>query len=132
MTNNNCTCICSNWHGGSAVYIADRNCPTHGDIARLAAAAARKLAPRAGRIGMTHTLKTWPEPFDAVNLLDKTFEIRKDDRNYQLGDRLILQEWIPETETYTGREIEFRVTFIGRGAPYPEGYACMSIQEIER
>lgn len=31
MTHADCTCICSNWQGGSAVYIADRNCPTHGE-----------------------------------------------------------------------------------------------------
>ena len=33
-----CTCVYSNWPGGSAVYIADPNCKTHGDNARLAAA----------------------------------------------------------------------------------------------
>lgn len=80
---------------------------------------------------MTHTLKTWPEPFKAVCEGYKTFEIRKDDRNFELGDSLILQEWNPDFETYTGKEIHVRITFIGRGEPYPEGYACMAIKEWE-
>jgi hypothetical protein len=77
---------------------------------------------------MTHTLKTWPEPFDAVDKGWKTFEIRKDDRNFQPGDKLVLQEWDPSTKQYTGREIHYMVRFVGRGAPYPDGYACMSIE----
>lgn len=80
---------------------------------------------------MTHTLKTWLEPFAAVVNGDKTFEIRKDDRNFQVGDSLILQEWCPVQQKYTGKELHMRVTFIGRGEPYPEGYACMAIKEWE-
>lgn len=80
---------------------------------------------------MTHTLKTWPGPFTAVSNGVKTFEIRKDDRNFQVGDSLILQEWLPGQQEYTGKEIYVRVTFVGRGGPYPEGYACMAIKEWE-
>lgn len=39
-----------------------------------------------------HILKTDPEPFQAVKRGDKTHEIRFNDRNFQLGDFLVLQE----------------------------------------
>jgi hypothetical protein len=42
-----------------------------------------------------HTLKTWPEHFDEVIAGRKTFEIRIHDRDYRIGDVLVLREWAP-------------------------------------
>jgi hypothetical protein len=42
---------------------------------------------------MTHTLKTWPEYWDAVDCGDKTFEVRRDDRNFKVGDTVQLIRW---------------------------------------
>ncbi|HBD0694848.1 TPA: DUF3850 domain-containing protein, partial [Enterococcus faecalis] len=39
-----------------------------------------------------HTLKIETEFFKAVKERRKTFEIRKNDRNFQVGDILILEE----------------------------------------
>lgn len=47
-----------------------------------------------------HELKTDPEAFDAVANGHKTFEIRYNDRNYKVGDRLILNK-----TRYTGEEM---------------------------
>lgn len=44
---------------------------------------------------MIHELKTWPEFFDAVERGDKTFEVRLDDRGFQVGDELVLMRWQP-------------------------------------
>ena len=44
---------------------------------------------------MIHTLKILPEYFDAVRRGDKNFELRKDDRNFQVGDIVILNLWMP-------------------------------------
>ena len=40
-----------------------------------------------------HELKIWPEYFDPVEAGLKTFEIRKNDRGFAMGDRLLLREF---------------------------------------
>lgn len=60
----------------------------------------------------THTLKCWPEPFEAMKDGRKPFEIRRNDRDYKVGDILLLQEWRPADEKFTGRELIREVVFI--------------------
>ncbi len=40
-----------------------------------------------------HELKTWPESFRAVRAGAKTHEVRKNDRDFRVGDVLVLWEW---------------------------------------
>lgn len=65
---------------------------------------------------MTHVLKTWPQYFRAIKSGLKTFEIRRDDRGFKVGDTLILKEWQPESPGaipgYTGHDLEVQVTYI--------------------
>ena len=49
----------------------------------------------------THELKTLPEYFELVRTEVKNFEVRKNDRDFKVGDLLILKEWNGE---YTGRD----------------------------
>lgn len=75
-----------------------------------------------------HYLKTWPEYFVEVKKGFKTFEIRKNDRDFKRGDFLILQEYLPDSNKYTGEEIKVIVTYVLDKQPFvPEGYICMSI-----
>lgn len=77
----------------------------------------------------THYLKTHPEPFQAVLERRKKHEWRSNDRDFGVGHTLILQEWDPEKEDYTGRERAVQVTYISRGPAFgiPEGWCVMSI-----
>ena len=59
-----------------------------------------------------HVLKCWPEYFEAVASGAKTFEVRKHDRPFAVGDHIRLREWDPRTAHYTEREADFDVTYI--------------------
>lgn len=81
----------------------------------------------------THHLKTHPEQYQAVIDGRKKFEVRKDDRGFNEGDVLHLEEWDPETEDYTCRVGKFRVTYLLRGSAFgtiPKGVVIMSIESV--
>lgn len=61
---------------------------------------------------VTHELKTVPEHFKAVWRGKKTAEIRWNDRDFSIGDKLLLKEWLPRKRAFTGREIETPITDI--------------------
>jgi hypothetical protein len=76
----------------------------------------------------THDLKTWPRYFGAVMSGAKTFEARKDDRDFEVGDRLMLREWDAETAHYTGAALERYVTYILRGTEHvAPGYCILAL-----
>src|SRR5512134_650630 len=60
----------------------------------------------------THALKTWPIYFQPLYDGKKTFEVRKNDRGFKVGDTLNLLEWDPEMERYTMRSCLARVLYI--------------------
>ncbi len=62
----------------------------------------------------THSLKILPEYFKSVRRGDKTAEIRLDDRDYRIGDVLILSEWKPRKKEFTGRNAVRIITDITR------------------
>jgi len=59
---------------------------------------------------MTHDLKTWPEYFQPIAEGRKTFEIRYNDRDFQVGDTLHLREW-SAAKGYSGNEAWAEVTY---------------------
>jgi hypothetical protein len=61
-----------------------------------------------------HELKTWPEFFVHVFHRRKNFEIRKNDRDFQVGDKLKLREYDPEKQSYSGRTEFRRITYIAK------------------
>ena len=74
-------------------------------------------------------LKTWPEPFAAIRAGLKSWELRKNDRDYRVGDLLALEEWNPDTGMYTGQVTGAVVTWILHGGQFglPGGYVIMSL-----
>lgn len=75
-----------------------------------------------------HELKILPEYFEAVKNGKKTFEVRKNDRNFQVGDILILKEWYDEK--YTSKEIEKEIVYIldSNSGYVIDGYVIMGIK----
>lgn len=81
---------------------------------------------------MTHALKTWPEYFSLIKDDTKTFELRKDDRPFEIGDTVILQEYSPPDTGYTGREEERVISYILRDVPHlglKKGYCILGLKE---
>ena len=77
---------------------------------------------------MVHELKILPLYFDAVVMREKTFEIRKNDRDFHVGDTLILKEW--DGEKYTGREVTRYVNYIlyDRMGGLEDGWCIMNLK----
>lgn len=60
----------------------------------------------------THRIKIWPEHFKAVRNGLKKAELRIFDREYEVGDTLVLNEWKIGTSRYTGNKITVRITHV--------------------
>lgn len=75
---------------------------------------------------MEHKLKILSRYYEAILQGKKTFEVRKDDRPFNEGDTLVLQEIVtPNGLGYTGREMEVDVTYILRDSEYVKGGYCI-------
>jgi DUF971 family protein len=109
---------------------------------------------------MRHELKTWPEFYRAIQENKKTFELRYNDRNYQVGDELLLREFEPchsckgkgrvcvehanddidftdckecggSGGRYTSHSMLYRVTYILRDHPgIRSGYVIMGLYNL--
>ena len=70
-----------------------------------------------------------PQYFEAVKSGHKKFELRKDDRNYQVWDLITLREF--DGNKYTGREIKnLPIKYILRDCPeygLSEGYCILGL-----
>jgi len=78
-----------------------------------------------------HVLKCWPHQWEQTYLGDKTCEWRRDDRDYDVGDELVLLEWDPASAKYSGRGLVMKVTHILRGRfGVPDGYCVMSTKFV--
>lgn len=64
-----------------------------------------------------HDLKLWPVHYERVARMEKTFEIRLNDRAYQYGDLVMLSEYDPDQLEYTDAPaLHFKI-----GTVYPIG-----------
>lgn len=78
---------------------------------------------------MSHNLKTWPEFYDALLAGTKPFELRKNDRGFEVGDELVLREWNPQTGHYTGRKIVRTVSYLLEHRPGAGCAATFGLRE---
>lgn len=83
-----------------------------------------------------HKLKTWPPYFQDTLDGKKPFEVRKDDRDFGVGDFVWLEEWCPVDGKYTGRKIGFNISYKLSGGEFgiEEGYCVLGFigLQIER
>ncbi len=87
----------------------------------------RKNGERKMQKNAYHDLKILPEYFAAVKNGTKTFELRKDDRDYRVDDMLLLSKWSPELG-YFGDMLMTRIVYILTGVPGLEpGYVVLGI-----
>lgn len=61
---------------------------------------------------MLHNLKINKVFFTPVLEQIKTFEIRKNDRDFHKGDNVILNEWDDKNQQYTGRNVKVEILYI--------------------
>lgn len=79
-----------------------------------------------------HDLKVQPVFFGPLCDGTKPFELRKNDRDYKVGDVLRLREFDPATQSYTGTVCERRVSYVLANAAdfgLKDGYAVLGLLE---
>ena len=79
-----------------------------------------------------HHLKTWTHFFEDI-LRGKNFEIRKNDRDFQVGDILVLEDFCPQLKMAMGRSVRKLVTYVLLHEDFPKGiqedYCIMGLKE---
>ena len=76
-----------------------------------------------------HDLKILPEYFEAFKKQKKRFELRKDDRDYKVGDWICLREWDKDLG-YTGEYRTAQIRYILIDCPeygLKEGYCILGL-----
>ncbi|WP_409977724.1 DUF3850 domain-containing protein [Bradyrhizobium sp. SZCCHNPS10062] len=86
-----------------------------------------------------HELKCWPQFFDEIQAGRKKHDLRRsNDRKFKVGDVLLLREFDPKKDGYTGRSTKVRVTYVtssdlpcalSREALHPN-FCILSIQPV--
>lgn len=77
---------------------------------------------------MEHELKIYPKYYEDVISGQKTFEVRKNDRNFNVGDILVLKEW--DNIRYSGRVCNVIITYMidDKFVAIMPGYAVLGIK----
>lgn len=81
---------------------------------------------------MTHDIKCWPPFFTLILDGLKPFEVRRNDRGYNTGDRLYIHEYKPVSQQYTGRIIIAEALFILDDATFgiQPGYCVIGLKVL--
>lgn len=90
--------------------------------------------PKSPRPNIDMTLRTDPGPFRAVWRGDKTAELRKNDRQFQVNDVIELIEFDRDKGHHVPpyRCIYIRVTHIQESYGIKDGYVMLSFKVIQR
>ena len=87
-----------------------------------------------------HELKCDPKYFSLLKSHKKKFEVRLNDRNFRVGDELLLKEFVPKgyygvrknENKFTGRILHRRIDYILEGGQFgiEKDYVVMSLSLI--
>lgn len=78
-----------------------------------------------------HELKILPKYYKEVSCHRKTFEIRKDDRDFKVGDIVLLREW--DGKDYTGHQTKRKISYILRDAGkygLEKGFCILALHSV--
>jgi hypothetical protein len=80
---------------------------------------------------MVHELKTLPKYWDDVRSGRKTFEVRRNDRNFNVGDSLELYSYSGEENWQDGEFLEYWVSYILEGGQFgiEPGFVVLGLHE---
>jgi hypothetical protein len=86
------------------------------------------------RAPKTHRLKTWPTHFADIRSRKKTFELRRDDRDFQPGDELVLVQWDPNMESETGQTEIRTISHVFKGGRFglATGFCILSFENVAK
>lgn len=105
-----------------------------GDPLRVKLEAQPKFARDTRTVRKVHWLKCWEEQYDAVARGEKHHEVRRSDRDYRVGDHLVLRRWNPAKGSYTAPHsaIRVEVTHLTPGGQFglPADTCVMSIAHV--
>jgi hypothetical protein len=83
-----------------------------------------------------HKVKCLRAYFWAIDRGDKTFDVRRDDRGYQKGDKIIFKLWETPSKAYPqgrfdGNEIERKITYVLTGGQFgiEPGYVVLGLKK---
>lgn len=84
---------------------------------------------------MVHELKTWISYFKMVQSGEKPFELRLNDRGFLTGHELLLREYDPQTQTYTGQTLRRKITIVLEGSEaeafgLKPGHCILGLKEV--
>ncbi len=78
-----------------------------------------------------HVLKTHSLPFQAVWDGRKLYEVRVNDRDYKIGEHVVLREYTPGAG-YSTRSIQFIITYITPGGSWglPDDLCILGFNQV--
>jgi len=84
-------------------------------------------------MNIVHELKVNREYYVRLVTGDKTFEIRKNDRDFQVGDELHLREWMSKRGEYCdySQTLKFRICYM-TSYMQQEGYVVLGLEPKEQ
>ncbi len=76
-----------------------------------------------------HSVKIYPEYFQLLKDGIKNFEVRLNDRNYQVTQQIIFKEFDPATNSYTGNLLMREIKFVLYGGQFgiEPGYVVLEL-----